>query len=193
MLFGSFSHQNKHHPLNFKFHPIVPHTVYCDHVWAFWVPKCLPFLYMKKANNSANNNIRDLKFTQEMLCLWAHIVSKFQPCISISSKVIANLVHFSFFHTNFPCKTQYSPILGEISHLIYSCQEQSFWQILKPYFSFFQHNGLWTACFPTTQIQLAFWRPATCIWGVERSNYISPSSIQLQQGNLVCYNCQLSR
>ena len=34
----TFSCQNKHHLLNFKFQPIVSHTVYCDCIWANLVP-----------------------------------------------------------------------------------------------------------------------------------------------------------
>ena len=57
----------------------------------------------------------------------------------------------------------------------------------------FQHNGRQTAHISTTQVQLACWRLAACIWQVERSDHTHTTSIQHQERDLVCKNCRLSQ
>ena len=140
-----------------------------------------------------------LKLTPEVTTIGAHIVSKFQPC----TLVLVKLLHKVYSETSFMTisfQDHCTSIWVKISHTAYLVRNSQpsvyVWAIFnipfqtlvpiqhqKDYLAipfktlalvYLQHNGYRTAHIPTTNVWLAGWRPATCIWRVEGSSHLSP-------------------
>ena len=91
----------------------------------------------------------------------------------------------------FPFKTL---ICNELTHLAVKRKQNAILIISRPSILVsLQQNGRQSACISAHQVWLEGRGPATCICRVERPNWVSPRSIQHQQGYMVCYNCRLSR